>query len=210
MDKNVNVTIPRYQKIAIDLAKQIAKGKYKVGEKIYSRTSLASQYNVSHETARRAVAVLADLEIVETAKGSGVIILSPEKARNFIANYTTEYSIGQIKSEIMEHLRLQQKHVQELEHAVLNLLDKTNNYRGGNPLIPVEIPIKDSSLYLGKTISEINFWHNTGATVVAIQRGSELLLSPGPYACLNEGDILLVIGDYGIYENVNKFLYSES
>lgn len=88
MDEKINVTSSRYQKIAIDIARNIAKGRYKNGERIYSRTTIASQYKVSPETARRAIALLADLEIVKTVKGSGVTILSQEKAKTFIERYT--------------------------------------------------------------------------------------------------------------------------
>ena len=70
--------MPQYQKIAVDLASKIVDGKYKVGDKIYARSALASRYGVSSETARRAVCVLADLDIVESTKGSGVIIKSQE------------------------------------------------------------------------------------------------------------------------------------
>ncbi|HBD01741.1 MAG TPA: GntR family transcriptional regulator, partial [Lachnoclostridium sp.] len=39
--------IPRYQQIAVEEAARIANGEYEVGEKIYARSSLASQYSVS-------------------------------------------------------------------------------------------------------------------------------------------------------------------
>ncbi|WP_369074759.1 cation:proton antiporter regulatory subunit, partial [Klebsiella pneumoniae] len=34
---------------------------------------------------------------------------------------------------------------------------------------------------MGKTAAETKFWQNTGATIVAIKRGDELIISPGPY-----------------------------
>ena len=51
---------PRYQQIAADIAAKIAGGEYKIGDKIFARSSLASQYHVSSETARRAICVLCD------------------------------------------------------------------------------------------------------------------------------------------------------
>ena len=74
------ITGPKYQQIAADIAAKIVDGHYRVGEKIYARSSLASQYGVSSETARRAVCVLSHLKIVEATKGSGVIIKSYENA----------------------------------------------------------------------------------------------------------------------------------
>ena len=49
----------RYQQLASDIASRIAEGSYQVGDKIFARSSLASQYQVSSETARKAVCVLA-------------------------------------------------------------------------------------------------------------------------------------------------------
>ena len=74
MDKKMQIKQPRYQLIAEDIATKIVERKYVVGEKIYARSSLASQYGVSPETTRRAIAVLQDLNIVEATKGSGVEI----------------------------------------------------------------------------------------------------------------------------------------
>jgi len=57
MENKFKITSPRYQQIAADVAAKIVDGHYKVGDKIYARSSLASQYGVSSETARRAICV---------------------------------------------------------------------------------------------------------------------------------------------------------
>ena len=80
MERKKNDGMPRYQQIALDIATQIVKRQYRVGDRIYARSSLASRYHVSPETARRAVCLLADMGIVEAEKGSGVEILSVEAA----------------------------------------------------------------------------------------------------------------------------------
>ena len=35
------------------------------------------------------------------------------------------------------------------------------------------------------------------------------MMSPGPYATLNEGDVLYFVGDENCYERVVRFLYTE-
>lgn len=207
MDQETTVILPQYRQIAIDLAKQIANGKYRNGERISSRTSIASRYNVSPETARRAFLILTELEIVEANKGSGVIILSQEKAQEFAARYSQINTIGQLKQEIIDNIKIQQKQVRHLEDSVHSLFEKTNRLRIDNPLQIEEIVVKSPTIYLDKTVSDINFWHNTGATVVAIRRGTELLMSPGPYARFCEGDIIMFVGDFDVYERVRLFLY---
>lgn len=51
MDRKSKDGMPRYQQIAMDVATQIVKQQYKVGDRIYARSALASKYHVSPETA---------------------------------------------------------------------------------------------------------------------------------------------------------------
>ena len=67
--------IPRYEQIAVDLATKIAQNEYKVGTKLYGRSTLAGQYNVSPETIRRAVALLQSIGIVEVVAGRGIMVV---------------------------------------------------------------------------------------------------------------------------------------
>jgi K+/H+ antiporter YhaU regulatory subunit KhtT len=48
---------------------------------------------------------------------------------------------------------------------------------------------------------------HTGATIVAIKREENLIVSPGPYARLLLGDHLLIIGDEAAYKRSRTFLY---
>jgi K+/H+ antiporter YhaU regulatory subunit KhtT len=60
---------------------------------------------------------------------------------------------------------------------------------------------------IGKTISQMKFWQNTGGTIIAIRRDNSIVLSPGPYAELKNGDVIVVVGDEGTLNRVNNFLY---
>ena len=51
----MSVTVPKYQEIAADFAEKLVKGEYAPGDRVYARSTLASTYGVSAETARRAV-----------------------------------------------------------------------------------------------------------------------------------------------------------
>jgi len=77
---NQRVALPRYQQIAVEIAERIVENRYQVGEKIHARSTLASNFNVSPETARKAINVLVDLEIMEVHHGSGAYVASREKA----------------------------------------------------------------------------------------------------------------------------------
>jgi K+/H+ antiporter YhaU regulatory subunit KhtT len=147
------------------------------------------------------------MEIVDTTKGSGVIIKSAENAIKFIKQYNNVKSVNDLRNEILDKLERQKRENDSLKEEIIELLDKTDRFKSINPFIPFEIRISKETPYLEKNIAEINFWHNTSATVICIKRNGCLEMSPGPYAVLRENDILYFVGDESCYERVNKFLY---
>ena len=206
-NKKVQVKQPKYQKIAADIASRIVEKKYLVGEKIYARSSLASQYNVSSETARRAIAVLQDLEIVEATKGSGVMIKSYEKAAQFVHQFLEVQSVYQVQLEMLESIKRQKSELEVLQETTERLVSRTERFKSVNPFVPFQVEIGEETPYITQTIGSINFWQNTMATIVGIRRGVELIISPGPYATLEQNDVIYFIGNDECIERVQKFLY---
>ncbi|HZK18701.1 MAG TPA: TrkA C-terminal domain-containing protein [Clostridia bacterium] len=206
MDEKIKIITPRYQQIAADVAAKIASKHYKVGERIYTRSSLASQYGVSPETARRAISILADLKIVETVKGSGVTIISYDNAVQFVKQFRDIKSASVLKKDILKRLDKQMSESKALKNSITELLDRIAKFKTINPFVPFEITVEASSKCIGKTLSEINFWHNTTATVVGIAHKDTLLMSPGPYAVLHEGDTIYFVGDENTQMRVEEFL----
>ncbi|MED1467794.1 TrkA C-terminal domain-containing protein [Bacillus salipaludis] len=198
--------IPTYERIAIDLANRIYDGKFKVGEKIHGRSTLASEYKVSPETVRRAIKILEDVEIVHSTKGSGIVISSRENAFKYIHRFSNLASVKDLKKQ-MNHLILEREKLDEqLYETLTKIMDYLDKLRHTNPLAPLEIEIFPGCIHIGKTISDMKFWQNTGGTVIGMKRKGETIISPGPYALIQEGDILLVIGDEKTYERVQHFL----
>jgi len=207
MENKFKITSPRYQQIAADVAAKIVDGHYKVGDKIYARSSLASQYGVSSETARRAICVLSDLNIVDTSKGSGVTIKSYENAIKFVKQHDDINTISNLKQDIIDSVDRQKKEIKFLYGCLSDLIDKTDRLRSVNPFTPFQVEITSATPYINKSASDINFWHNTSATIIAIRRNDSLLMSPGPYAVFQENDIFYFVGDEDCIERVKKYLY---
>lgn len=197
---------PVYQQIAVDLATKIVAGKYLVGEKMKGRSTLAGYYNVSPETIRKAVCILEDVGVVRVQQGVGIEVISVEKSKEFMDKYSDISNLNSIKNEIMNLLSKQQEQEQRLKEAVNGLLDCTERFQDLNPFTPFAIAITKDTKYLGKTVSEINFWQNTMATIVAIKRNGKIILSPGSYATLKENDILYVVATEESYHRVKLFL----
>ncbi|WP_051361230.1 cation:proton antiporter [Desulfuromonas sp. TF] len=57
-----------------------------------------------------------------------------------------------------------------------------------------EIPLDSGSSWSGKTLTELDFRHRHGISVIGLQRGEERILSPSPEETLRPHDILLVLG----------------
>ena len=206
MDR-VKIVSPRYQQIAVDIAAKIVDRHYEIGGKVYARSALAIQYGVSSETARRAINVLSDMDIVEVTKGSGVVIKSYENAVKFIKQYKEIQTLHDLKNDILKKVELQIDESFILKGQVAKLVERIERFKSTNPFVPFEIKITPDTPLLNKTASEVNFWHNTSATIIAIKRGDELMMSPGPYATFRDNDTVYFAGDESSYERVFHFLY---
>lgn len=200
------VNEPIYKQIALDIAGRIYNDDIKIGEKIHGRSTLASNYNVSPETVRKAVKLLEDMKVVSSSKGSGVTIISKDNAYNFINRFHSIESVTSLKHDIeslMEEKKAIEKNIGEM---IDRIVDYSNRLRYTNPLTPIEIELPKECDLIGKSVSESKFWQNTKATIVAIRRNGELIISPGPYLVFEKGDNLLVVGEEDILKKIEIFL----
>ncbi|MCX7794091.1 MAG: monovalent cation:proton antiporter-2 (CPA2) family protein [Thermodesulfovibrionales bacterium] len=70
--------------------------------------------------------------------------------------------------------------------------------------------IKDTSPAKGHSIKELNLRAQTGASIIAIQRGDEIFQNPSPDFVLQDGDIVLLIGKRSDIEKAIEYLDSGS
>ena len=202
-----NNSAPVYKTIALDIANQIVKGDIKANEKISGRSTLASMYNVSPETIRRAIALLEEMNVVSSAKGSGIEVISVSNAEKFIMKNKDKEYIATLKENIFKILDKRKDLDTELEGNIDKLLDLTNRFRNISPFTLIEVDIKNDCKFIGKSVSQINFWQQTKVTIVAYRKENEIIVSPGPEYIFTPGDILVVIGSKDTYEKVYDFLY---
>lgn len=204
----MKVESPTYRKIAIDIACKIKEGVYKEGEVLNGRSTLSAIYNVSPETIRRSAMLLEDMDIVRSVKGKGYIIESVESAQIFINRNTSIGDVNKQKFLISSLIKEKEAINDKLNGAINELIDYAAKFKSSNQITPLEFSIPDECKYIGTTIAEINFWQNTGGTVVGVKRDGKLILSPGPYLVITKGDILLVIGEYEVINSIPEFLNS--
>lgn len=199
--------IPRYQRIALEIASRIASGEYEEGQKVSGRSSIAGQYGVSPETARRAFSVLSDNGIVDPWKGSGMFIKSRRNAEKYVEQFSVQSSIEHIKESINEIINRQKAEMNELNEKLTQLIRMTEHYRSTNPLMPSSVRITEECRFIGYTANDMKLWQYTGATMVAIRRDGELIMSPGPDVVIKEGDRLYFISNDLSNNNIIEYLY---
>ena len=143
--------------------------------------------------------MLCDLEIAAAEKGSGVTILSREKAADLVERFKTRKTFDSIRKNLLESVARQQDD--------LHTLHRQQQLRSMNPFMPFRVEITAACVHRGKNIAEIRFWQNTGATIVAVDRRGVVMKSPGPYVTLQEGDVVYFLPQEDTSEQVRRFLY---
>ncbi|MFZ7104904.1 MAG: TrkA C-terminal domain-containing protein [Peptococcaceae bacterium] len=197
--------IARYEQIAVDLASKIAHNEYKPGTKLYGRSTLAGQYNVSPETIRRAVALLQSMGIVEVVAGRGIMVINKDSARQYLENFNQRKGLAQAQQEFSELLERRR----DLDNAIENQIKKIMAF--SNRLINIlpkveEIVVMKGSQLIDKSLREVDFRMNTEATVLAVERSGEEYLSPDSEMIIKEGDILVFVGPEGCKDKVDSFI----
>lgn len=208
MNKINQTTIPRYLKIAVDLAARIVSKNLLEGEKLKGRSVLSTEYNVSPETIRRAISLLSDKNVVVTKAGSGITILSREKAIEFVNNFKSDVVLTQMNDNLMKLLKDRNALDEKITSTTKQIADMYK-YRRSDLINPVEIILPENSHIIGKSIGELQIWHNTGATIIGIVEDNRVIISPGPYFEFSRNDKLLIVGDKHVIERFNAYINTE-
>ncbi|PKM52028.1 MAG: GntR family transcriptional regulator [Firmicutes bacterium HGW-Firmicutes-7] len=187
-------SVPIYMKIAVDMAGRIYKSEFGHNQKIRGRSSLASEYNVSPETIRRAMRILEDMQIVKVVPSSGIYVASHERAEEFIGRFRARESIYELQGRMHDLDKQKKKIDTEIDGIIKQIIDYSNRLKHSDQIIPLELPIPKKSHFIGKSMADLKVWYYSGATVVGVRRKDQLIVSPGPYEVFQEGDHLLFVG----------------
>ena len=197
----------QYLQIALDIARRIAKGELPEGQRVYGRSVMASEYNVSPETIRRALRLLSDMKVVEVKPQSGAVVLSADSARRYIVNFEESADVRALRQQLKDLLAEYADLSRRLSDTVTALVKSRDTFAAsGEPLPNYEVPVPKDSPLIGRSIGELKFWQSTGGTIVAIRRGQTVILSPGPYAQLYGGDVIVLVGSPAAAEAAHRLV----
>ena len=198
--------LPVYESIAIDVAGRIVDGDISIGQKISGRTLLASHYNVSPETIRKAMGLLAQANVISVSQGKEVIVQSVEQAEEFLRHHMSMLSAYSLKQELEILIEKKREINNQFDEILTQITRYTDRLRNLQPFNPVEVAVSEFSSANGRSVAQLMLWQKTGATLVAIRRGTEVIISPGSGAILQSGDRLVVVGSGNILEKVAAIL----
>ena len=121
---------PIYYRIAADLAARIVRGDIREGERLSGRSMLVGSYGVSSETIRRALNLLSEQGIVEVVPGSGVRVISRQKAMAYVERVGMVTDLRSLRREVTDILEEQNdlnRRMQELVDKIFDLSERLKN-----------------------------------------------------------------------------------
>ncbi|WP_347487918.1 TrkA C-terminal domain-containing protein [Desulfoscipio sp. XC116] len=207
-EHRTHVQLARYITIAVDIATRIVRGEYRIGQKIFGRSTLAGKYNVSPETIRRALTLLQERGIVDVMPGVGVVVKSDVAAREYLADYNQKKVLLDIQERLTGLLKERENLNTEIDHLTNQLLDYTFKMAGRLQKLE-EVTVPQNSPLLGKSMTEADFRARTGATILSIYRNGHEMVSPEAKTTLQAGDVLLMVGTHDSARMVYQMVTGE-
>ena len=197
---------PAYLQVAIDIAGQIAEGELREGQRFSGRSLMSSKYGVSPETIRRALGLLNEMDIVSIEPSSGVVVKSRARAALYAQRRGEAADMRRLQEEL-DTLTAQRRALDlRIESAIARLTDTAERFRRGDSLQTYEFTLSPGTRIEGLSISQSAFRRETGATILGIRRGEDIILSPSPETLLQEGDVLIVVCDMLVVPAVSEFV----
>ena len=200
--------IARYIKIAQDICGRILVGEYQEGMMLKGRSVLASFYNVSPETIRKAVNLLAKEKIVEIKRGVGIFVDSALHAQQFADKWKDKTIVQNKYANLLNLLEEKKQLDEEIDVAIKDMRDSFT-YQTKEAVQLQEIMIPLDSWLDSKKIGDVYFYNYTEATIVAVVTKEEgrADTSPGPDYVLHAGDKLIFVSkDTMTFDRVASFL----
>lgn len=203
-------TFPQYIRIAYFLASRIAEGDFPIGKRLSGRSKLSSEYQVSPETMRRALQILADMKVVEVKGQSGVYVLSTDNARRCAENLEEQLDRREKAAKLRHLLEEHDETGRRILEVCTDVLESETFSTVAEQRLPnYQVRISEDSDKIGRNLASLQFWQATGATIVAIRRGYNTMISPGPHAELYGGDYVIFVGTPDVVDKVKAFLNPE-
>ncbi len=196
---------PRYISIAIDIAEKIVQNEFYEEQKIKGRSTLASGYNVSPETVRKSLTLLAELDVVRSLPNSCVIVKSRKNAADFLSKFSSKENLLSIRESIRQLIDKRNIINLEIDNNIDLILENFTQLKSIDIIKHYEYEIGKNSHLVNKTFQECKFWQNTGATIIGIKRSSDIFVSVGPLFSFLPSDTIIFVGTEDVKSRVKNY-----
>jgi K+/H+ antiporter YhaU regulatory subunit KhtT len=183
---------PIYSQVAYDIAAKIMEGELQEGQRFSGRSLMGPQYGVSPETIRRALRLLSDMGIIQVQQNVGSVVSSRRRAAEYVEQYQVGKDLRGLKLRLKKLVSQRDQLNEEINDTFRHITDLEERFQHSDRLRTYEFPLAQGGTAAGRSIGELSFRQRTGATVVAVRRVGEILLSPGPELVLEPEDVLVV------------------
>ena len=137
------------------------------------------------------------MKVIDVKPQSGAVVLSRDNAKRYVEGFSEGAETRSLRQQMKEILGEYEGLNRRLVEVSAALIQSQEMYSSATePLPNYEVSVPSGSPLIGKSIGELKFWQSTGGTIVAIRRKQRVILSPGPYAELYDGDMLQEIAPH--------------
>ena len=186
-------TPPAYLQVARDIAGRIASGEIKEGERFSGRSLMSSQYNVSPETIRRALGLLAEMDVLSMRQNVGALVKSRHQAALYVEQSGEAAGLRLLREELSKLMEERRALDARIDATIKRLTDLAERFRYSDNMQTYEFAVPEGARIAGLSIAESAFRTETGATILAVRRSAVVTLSPGPDQLIEAGDVLVVV-----------------
>lgn len=199
-------TPPAYLQVARDIAGRIASGEIREGERFSGRSLMSSQYNVSPETIRRALGLLAEMDVLSMRQNVGAVVKSRQQAALYVEQSGEAAGLRHLREELARLMEERRALDARIDATIQRLADLAERFRYSDNMQTYEFTVPEGARIAGGSIAESAFRTETGATILAIRRGASVTLSPGPDWKIEAGDVLVVVCGVLLVPVVSEFI----
>ena len=117
--------------------------------------------------------LLEDMDIVEVRHNSGAVIRSVEHAQRYVSRFGEHNDIRTQQKELQQLLAQQADLGRRIADVAGSIVRINEKFSKTTPFPNYEVSVPDRCPLIGKTLGELKFWQQTGATVIAIRRARD-------------------------------------
>lgn len=219
----------KFERIYHDLARDIDEGKYGVGDLLPSEKKLTEKYNVSRETARKALAILTDRGYIQRIMGKGSLVIDHKRYsipvsslvsyKEFAesASRDTQTELVELEDALLPHVPFQALSNGSVEQVPVTHIMRVRHMDGAPAIIDHDYIIKSVVPEISREVAEDSLYHyfegELGLNIVSSAKQitiEQATPNDAKYLNLHAGEYVAVTTSITVLEDGTAFQYTIS